>query len=153
EIIIKLLASVFEDQTPLPGATIKMYQKIAEDLGFPDVQKNEEGNEFTFALDADKAYKVIVERDGYFPDTADFNTVGVRESKNFRGTFRLKPRPKVTEPETEVLTIFEPIRLNNIYYDLDDDKILPDAEPDLDFVYDLMIKYPDMVIELSSHTD
>jgi peptidoglycan-associated lipoprotein len=153
EIIIKLLASVFEDQTPLPGATIKMYQKIAEDLGFPDVQKNEEGNEFTFALDADKAYKVIVERDGYFPDTADFNTVGVRESKNFRGTFRLKPRPEVTEPETEVLTIFEPIRLNNIYYDLDDDKILPDAEPDLDFVYDLMIKYPDMVIELSSHTD
>ncbi len=153
EIIIKLLASVFEDQTPLPGATIKMYQKIAEDLGFPDVQKNEEGNEFTFALDADKAYKVIVEKDGYFPDTADFNTVGVRESKNFRGTFRLKPRPKVTEPETEVLTIFEPIRLNNIYYDLDDDKILPDAEPDLDFIYDLMIKYPDMVIELSSHTD
>jgi peptidoglycan-associated lipoprotein len=59
----------------------------------------------------------------------------------------------VTEPETETLTIYEPIRLNNIYYDLDDDKILPDAEGDLDFIYDLMIKYPDMVIELSSHTD
>ena len=153
EIIIKLLASVFEDQTPLAGATIKMYQKIAEDLGFPDVQKNEEGNEFTFALDTDRGYKVIVEKEGYYPDTADFNTVGVRESKNFRGTFRLKPKPKVTEPEMEVLTIYEPIRLNNIYYDLDDDKILPDAEPDLDFIYDLMVKYPDMVIELSSHTD
>lgn len=153
EIIVNLLASVFEDETPLNGATIKMYQKVAEDLGFPDVQKNEEGNEFTFALDVDRAYKVIVEREGYYPDTAEFNTVGVRESKNFRGTFRLKPMPKVTEPETEVLSIYEPIRLNNIYYDLDDDKILPDAEPDLDFVYDLMTKYPDMVIELSSHTD
>lgn len=152
-IIINLIASVFEDETPLPGATIKLYQKIAEELGFPDVQKNDEGNEFTFALDSDRGYKVIVEREGYYPDTADFNTVGVRESKNFRGTFRLKPKPKETEPETEVLTIYEPIRLNNIYYDLDDDKILPDAEPDLDFVYDLMTKYPDMVIELSSHTD
>ncbi len=153
DIIIKLLATVFEDETPLPGATIKMYQKIAEELGFPDVQKNEEGNEFDFALDADRAYKVIVEREGYYPDTAEFNTVGVRESKNFRGTFRLKPKPKDTGPETEVLTIYEPIRLENIYYDLDDDKILPDAEGDLDFVYDLMTRYPEMVIELSSHTD
>ncbi|NND33349.1 MAG: DUF1573 domain-containing protein [Saprospiraceae bacterium] len=153
EIIIKLLASVFEEETPLPGATIKMYQKIAEELGFPDVQKNEEGHEFDFAVDPDKAYRVIVEREGYYPDTTDFNTVGVRESKNFRGTFRLKPKPKMDKEETETLTIYEPIRLNNIYYDLDDDKILPDAEGDLDFIYDLMIKYPDMVIELSSHTD
>lgn len=154
DIIIKLLASVFEEETPLPGATIKMYQKVAEELGFPDVQKNEEGNEFTFALDADRAYKVIVEREGYYPDTAEFNTVGIRETKNFRGTFRLKPKPASdTGDDVEVITIYEPIRLENIYYDLDDDKILPDAEGDLDFVYDLMQKYPDMVIELSSHTD
>ncbi len=154
EIIIKLLASVFEegeDERPLPGATIKLYQKIGEELGFPDVQENEEGNEFDFALDADKAYKVLVEREGFYPDTADFNTVGVRESKNFRGTFRLKPMPE--EPEVEILTINEPIRLNNIYYEFDDDQILPDAEGDLDFVFDLMTQYPDMVIELSSHTD
>ena len=153
DIIVKLLASVFEGETPLPGATIRMYQKVGEELGFPDVQKNEEGNEFDFALDIDRAYQVIVERQGYISDTAEFNTVGVRESKNFRGTFRLEKLPEIEEPETEVLTIFEPIRLNNIYYDLDDDQILPDAEGDLDFIYDLMVKYPDMVIELSSHTD
>ena len=154
EIILTLIAAVFEEETPLPGATVKMYQKIGEELGFPDVQKNEEGNEFDFALDVDKAYKVIVERSGYYPDTAEFNTVGVKESKRFRGTFRLEPIPAApSEPEVEVLTIFEPIRLNNIYYDLDDDQILPDAEGDLDFIYDLMTKYPDMVIELASHTD
>jgi len=53
----------------------------------------------------------------------------------------------------ETVTINEPIRLNNIYYDFDDDKILPDAEKDLSFLVELMKKYPDMVIELSSHTD
>ncbi|MDQ3016936.1 MAG: DUF1573 domain-containing protein, partial [Bacteroidota bacterium] len=53
----------------------------------------------------------------------------------------------------ETVTINEPIRLNNIYYDYDDDKILVDAEKDLSFLLDLMKKYPDMVIELSSHTD
>ena len=154
DIIIKLIASVFEEETPLPGATIKLYQKIGEDLGFPDVQENEEGNEFTFSLDSDKSYQVIVEKENYYPDTADFNTVGIRESKNFRGTFRLKPMPQMEDDSVvQVITRNEPIRLNNIYYDLDDDQILPEAEKDLDFVYDLMIKYPEMVIELSSHTD
>src|SRR5262249_21060430 len=54
---------------------------------------------------------------------------------------------------TQIVTINEPIRLNNIYYDFDDDKILPDAEKDLSFLVDLMKKYPDMEIELASHTD
>lgn len=156
-IILKLLASVFDKVTEdsLLGATIKMFTKVGEELSLPDVQKNEEDNDFDFAVDPDKAYQVIVSRPGYFSDTAEFNTVGVNVSKNFRGTFKLVPRPKeVTDkPVSEVLTRFEPIRLNNIYYDLDDDQILPDAEQDLDFIYGLMIKYADMVIELSSHTD
>ncbi|MEZ4893982.1 MAG: OmpA family protein [Saprospiraceae bacterium] len=42
---------------------------------------------------------------------------------------------------------------DNILYDFDKDNIRPDAEPDLQYLTDLMIKYPDMVIELSSHTD
>jgi outer membrane protein OmpA-like peptidoglycan-associated protein len=41
----------------------------------------------------------------------------------------------------------------NIYYDFDKWNILPDAEKDLAVLEELMIKYPDMVIELSSHTD
>ncbi|HPN70176.1 MAG TPA: OmpA family protein, partial [Saprospiraceae bacterium] len=43
--------------------------------------------------------------------------------------------------------------LNNIYYDLDKWDILPDAEQDLSYIEELMIEYPDMVIELGSHTD
>ncbi|HMP32036.1 MAG TPA: OmpA family protein, partial [Saprospiraceae bacterium] len=49
--------------------------------------------------------------------------------------------------------INEAIRLNNIYYDLDKADILPDAEPALSYLTDLMMQYPRMVIELSSHTD
>ena len=48
-------------------------------------------------------------------------------------------------PESdEIITINEPIQLNNIYYDFDDDKILPDAEKDLKVLKELMDKYPDM---------
>jgi outer membrane protein OmpA-like peptidoglycan-associated protein len=43
--------------------------------------------------------------------------------------------------------------LNKIYYDFDKWDILPEAEIDLNIIKDLMDQYPDMVIELSSHTD
>jgi len=43
--------------------------------------------------------------------------------------------------------------MNNIYYDFDDDKILQDAEIDLNLILGLMNDYPEMVIELASHTD
>ncbi len=59
----------------------------------------------------------------------------------------------IPEFEEIVVEINQPIRLNNIFYELDDDKILPESEADLSVLLDLMQRYPDMVIELSSHTD
>lgn len=149
-IIIRLLATVLEGEEPLNGASIAVFPVEQNDWGSPDIQYNENGNEFTFSIDADKAYQVVVSREGYNSDTVAFNTVGVVESKDFRGTFRLE---KLPEEEEEVITLNEPIRLNNIYYDYDDDQILIEAEEDLDYLYNLLTDYPNMVIELSSHTD
>ena len=149
-IIIRLLATVLEGEDPLNGASIAVFPVEQNEWGSPDVQYNENGNEFTFSIDADKAYQVVVSREGYNSDTVAFNTVGVVESKDFRGTFRLE---KLPEEEEEVITLNEPIRLNNIYYDYDDDQILIEAEEDLDYLYNLLTDYPNMVIELSSHTD
>ena len=44
-------------------------------------------------------------------------------------------------------------KLNNVYYNYDDDTIRPDAARDLDVLYLLMKKHPDMEVELSAHTD
>jgi len=59
----------------------------------------------------------------------------------------------IPEFEEIVVEINQPIRLNNIFYEFDDDKILTESEQDLSVLLDLMQRYPDMVIELSSHTD
>lgn len=59
----------------------------------------------------------------------------------------------VPKPEIEVISTNQPIRLNSIYYDYNDAKILKASKPDLDYLNELMIQYPTMVIELSSHTD
>lgn len=151
-IVIRLLATVLHGEEPLDGASISVFPVEQGDWGSPDVQYNPDGNEFTFSIDSDKAYQVLVSREGFKSDTVAFNTVGVVESKDFRGTFRLDKLPE-EEEEEEVITANEPIRLNNIYYDFDDHQIKMEAEKDLDYLYELLTRYPDMVIELSSHTD
>jgi outer membrane protein OmpA-like peptidoglycan-associated protein len=44
-------------------------------------------------------------------------------------------------------------KLNHVYYSYDDATIRLDAARDLDALYLIMEKYPDMEVELSSHTD
>ncbi|MEM1136970.1 MAG: OmpA family protein, partial [Bacteroidota bacterium] len=45
------------------------------------------------------------------------------------------------------------LELHHIYFDLDKYAIRYDAAPDLDTLYNLLIKYPDMEGEISAHTD
>jgi len=152
EIIIDLIVEVSEDKGPLDGAKIRLIDE--SEATDPKEKTNPEGSEFQFLLDGDRSYRAIVSKEGYYPDTILFNTSGIIDDFTVNKKSKLKPIPEAPkEPEYETVTINQSIRLNNIYFDLDDWKILPDAEKDLGNLYDLMNKYPTMVIELSSHTD
>ena len=140
------------DKKPLKGATMQLIEMNGKKLGKTDSKTNASANDFQFLLELERAYTVIVNAKGFYPDTLTFNTVGVKQSKSISKKMFLKALPP-PEPETVTVYINEPIRLNNIYYDFDDDKILADAEEDLFILLGLLEKYPDMVIELSSHTD
>jgi len=154
DIILDLLTNVFDDQTKeaLPGAKVTNFEVVNNRPGKSQTKSNAISNDFNFLLDPDKSYKVTVERDGYYPKEFEFNTVGFYEERTFTSDIYLEKAPS-EDSGTRTIVINEPIRLNNIYYDFDDDKILQDAEKDLEVILDLMDDYPDMVIELSSHTD
>jgi len=154
-VLIDLLATIVdENKEPINGASLKL-ENLTQVIS-PDTKSIPGNNEYQFMLDSDNKYKLLIKKDGYYPDSISFNTAGIIDDFTVKRTITLKPIPKepeIVEDEYETVTTNQPIRLNNIYYDLDDDKILPDAEIDLNVLYDLLIKYPDMVIELSSHTD
>ncbi|MCB9036968.1 MAG: OmpA family protein [Lewinellaceae bacterium] len=139
------------EKKPLPGGTVYLIPTQNNKVGTPDSKTSEEGNRFDFDLSLDMPYMVIATHPDYFPDTMQFNTVGLTESKTYQHFFYLKPKPVI--PEYDTITLEEPIVLENILYDFDDDRIRPEAESDLEVVYELMTEYPDMKIELSSHTD
>ena len=160
EVVLELLATTFDEkEQPLNGASIQLIEMVNKKLGDTDRQENANGNNFGFTLGEEKSYMIIAQKEDFYPDTAYTNTVGLTESTTIEKQLSLKPvpppppTPTVVEEEYEDIFTDQPIELSNIYFDFDDDKILPDAEQDLTVILDLMRQYPDMVIELGSHTD
>lgn len=157
---VELLAKTFrlkrkgeKENQPLKKCTVVVYD-VTNKTPLPvDERTNPEANEFNFVLQPEKNYQVIASCVGYESDTLDFETIGVKKSVKIdkKLTLRLE-RPVTVEVDT-IIKQNEPIRLDNILYDFNKADIRPDAEPDLQFLTDLLNKYPDMKIELSSHTD
>ncbi len=150
-----LVVGVFTAETstqkpqPLLGSTVKLTATENGLTGSPESQTKADGNQFNYGLNLENAYQVIASAEGYYPDTFTFNTLGLEESKTTVHRFFLEAVPI----SMDTIVIEEAIVLENILYDFDDDKILPTAEQDLEFIKGLMEQYPDMKIELSSHTD
>lgn len=154
---LSLIASALDqDKKAVAGTDFQIIEMTNNKLGNTEKKNSGNNNKASFALELDKAYMIVAAKEGYLPDSLEFNTVELKESKEFLKTLKLEKKPeppKPKEPDFEILTINQAIELQNILYDFDDDKILPDAEKDLQVVLDLMNKYPEMKIQLSSHTD
>ncbi len=159
KIVIDLVTTLYNDKKqPLDSVKVVITDMVENEVGERRSRMRPDTNAYNFPLLVEKSYQIVASRSGYYPDTLTVNTVGISESQVLQKAFELRPLPpppppKEPESEFEEYAINEPIRLNNIYYDFDDDKILADAEPDLEVILELMEQYPDMVIELGSHTD
>jgi len=145
-----LVVTVVDKDTkqPLTGATVEVIDPSGESEQPHQIKTNTDDSNFAFPLEVDRSYLVIASHPDYFPDTAEVNTVGLLDDRTFEVTLELEPKPVYVTIKRE-----EPFVLQNIYYDFDKADIKPEAEKDLNFILELMKQYPDMVIELSSHTD
>ncbi len=147
DLVIDLQTLVNNDKGPLDAATIELFE-VGKKVSV-DAKTNFAGNNFSFLLDPDKSYSAFITREGYYPDSISFNTNGIFDDYTVKKTVTLRSKPE----EFDTYGLNEPIRLNNIYFDLDKADILPDAEKDLSYLKELMDQYADMIIELGSHTD
>jgi peptidoglycan-associated lipoprotein len=157
-IVVDLLVGIFdEDRKPVfGGSTVHLVPMENDVMGKPTTQQiGEKSNGTGFDLALEMPYMLIANHPDFYPDTATFNTVGLIESTTLEQKMYLKrkPPPPPPPPLFDTLEIEEAIVLENILYDFDDDRIKEESEADLQIVYDLMQEYPDMVIELGSHTD
>lgn len=100
---------------------------------------------FFFQLEQSSDFRVIGERKGWLSSEAIYKTTkGLDRSKDLYVLIKLS----MQQPDTS-----KPIRLDKIFYDYDKCDIKPRAAEELNRLIKLMNDYPDMIIELSSHTD
>jgi len=152
-----LVVGIFnEAKEPLTTGAVVLQPLLNDFPEGPGNQKSrDDGNRYDFGLELETSYSVVASSPGYFPDTIEINTLGLEESKEIQHVFFLRKIP-VPPPPTEfydTIAIEEAITLENILYDFNKADIKTEAEPDLKVVQGLMEEYPDMVIELGSHTD
>ncbi|SDX96659.1 Outer membrane protein OmpA [Lutibacter oricola] len=125
----------------LPGAKVVLYDekgKIIDQIIVGEDAK------FNFEVACNKNYKVIGSKERYSIDEKEFFTT--------------------EEEKLELVLAIESfaftyaggkckVRINPIYFDFDKSNIRPDAALELDKVYDVMMRYPEIIIEGGSHTD
>ena len=119
--------------------------------------QTDDGGYFTFPLDANPCDYDIVGKKMRFEDNALLiSTIDTTFENCFEVLIPLTFIETNIPPQiTSEITLTEGmiIELYHVYFDLDKYKIRPDGYAELVVLFELMKKYPDMVGELSGHTD
>jgi outer membrane protein OmpA-like peptidoglycan-associated protein len=130
-----------DNYKPVPNATAYLINK--DGSAAKEVNSDETGT-FRFELMPESEYtiKVTVTSKGSkcSSNSSDCTTRGLKIDMNFTQSF-------------PVFCVGDVIKVENIYYDLGKYNIRPDAAVELDKLLEIMRTYPDMKIELRSHTD
>lgn len=132
--------TVFDGETnqPLAGSLVVLTDAQDQEIG--RVTTDATGT-YHFPLLKDTDYRLKVEKDGYFKQSARITTKG-KPSAVIVTDFRLFP-----------LKVDQVVRLENIFYDYNKWNIRPDAAIELDKLVQTLNDNPTVRIELSSHTD
>lgn len=146
---IKLIVKDRSTGEIIPNSEVRMYDNVTR-KEFVRATTNDQG----FILkELDKnmydllSFQFLIDKTGYSP---------VRDQ--YRATYEKSGLIEVVEYlDLEKDAIGKDIAANlgikNIYFDLDKYNIRPDAKKELDKIVQIMNEYPEMIIELTSHTD
>jgi outer membrane protein OmpA-like peptidoglycan-associated protein len=127
------------DQRPIAGATVRLENE--RDGSIETIITGVDGR-YVFQPVRDGKYSVTAVKDNYA-----INTESIGKIKNSKKNISV-------EQNFGMIGEGDIFRLDNIYYDLDKSEIRTDAKKELDNkVIPILKKYPDIQIELRSHTD
>jgi outer membrane protein OmpA-like peptidoglycan-associated protein/tetratricopeptide (TPR) repeat protein len=108
---------------------------------------------YTFTVSTNKQFKLVGKHEGYINGESDANTMG-KELIVVSDVLLLKNEPETIDDKIkDGADLGKIVEFNNIYFDLDKYKIRSDAEPELKKIIKIMNEYPNMTVELGSHTD
>lgn len=132
-----------ETEAPIANAKVKL---VGTDGSSTEALTDENGN-FSFIengaaryINPETSYSILVEKEKYLNAKGKETTVGLEKSKKFFHEYALQPMKGA-------------IKLPLILYEFAKADLLPESKDSLNFLYNVMIDNPNIVIQLRSHTD
>ena len=132
-----------EDKMPLTGVTINIMDTIQNKVVYTQTTTGD-GN-YSFTLDEFQPLKAVASVSGYSNGSLPFYTPQDEESE-------LLINPAICLVK-DVPAVEEVVVMDNVYYDFDKATLKTASHVSLDKLVDMLNAHPDMVIELSAHTD
>ena len=140
--------TVIDEETgePIPDAVVILFDEDGNEI--QRVTTDEDGNYLLKDLDIEKEYLIRAEKDSFLSDEKRFTTPKKKQ--------KLEIELSLEKDEKEIgegVDLAETLGIPIIYFDLDKSNIRPDAEVELQKVIAVLKKYPNMTIDVKSHTD
>ncbi len=139
-----LLAGVIYDKSknePIKDVKITFYSGATNEKK-QEATTDANGRYMIYNVDLNQDNKLIVTKEGYFTQSADFSTKNERSCKSFMLNFVI-----------DKIVLNKAIKIDNIYFDSGKSNIRLDAAKELNKIVKLLKDNPTIIIELSSHTD
>lgn len=139
---------------PVPFATAVIYEQ-SEDGSLVELQKvnTDEKARYNFPLEVDKRYKIVGNAPEYLAAEVTVSTMGIEPNERGGAPKHVDLERNIDIEIEDIIEIVKPRPLQNIYYDYDKYFIRADAAAELDKLADMMIKNPQVTIQMGSHTD
>lgn len=132
-----------DDKMPLTGVTISIMDTIQNKMVYTQTTAGD-GN-YSFTLDEFQPLKAVASVSGYSNGTLPFYAPQDEEAE-------LLINPAICLVK-DVPPVNEVVVMDNVYYDFDKATLKTASHASLDKLVTMMTAHPDIVIELSAHTD
>ncbi|BCY29068.1 OmpA family protein [Flavobacterium okayamense] len=143
---LKGLISDIDTNEILPGSKVELFD---EDMNKIDETTANEAAEYYFEnVDCNSKYIVRASKEDY--DTNEQQVATPKENGETELNIALKRNKFPVTEGTDLAKIFD---ISIIYFDLDKWNIRPDAAKDLQKIVEVMKDYPNMHVNIRSHTD
>ena len=127
---------------PIPFAIAILYEETMGGLVVLDTFETDQSARYNFELEGGKTYRVLGNAPNYFANEITVETPP--ESADLERNIDI---------ELDPIIIGQAIVLQNVYYDFDEHYLRPDAIMPMDTLVDIMLKNPEMNVQMGSHTD
>jgi outer membrane protein OmpA-like peptidoglycan-associated protein len=151
----------------VPNAKVTVFNKCTGEM---ETYTSDADGKFEICLQDICDYEIVGEKEKIGRDIKQINLKNVPSTNSIRlelGNMAPTPAPVTVAPAPpapvvssatvsigdRAIKVGETLKLDNIYYDFTKFFIREDAKPDLDKVVAAMSRYPNMRVELGSHTD